>query len=99
MRRFYYLISKSTRRTYGGLNQTALIYKWNRRTHSLEQVATARWCTASYMGEKSEVFQALVKAKQIPRKYLKSSECEWRSGGYFAGEVCNRYQINPVLRS
>ena len=99
MRRFYFRISKSNRRTYGGLDQTAIIYKWNRKAQSLEQVATAEWCTASYMGEIHEVFQALVKAKQIPRKYLESSKCDWRSGGYFFGTVCDKYQIIPVFRS
>ena len=94
MKNFYYKKDKQTRRYYGGLNVTASIYKV--KNGLIVKVGTCKWCTASYRGEVSEVFQALMALGEIPKKWEKSSVCEWRGAGYFAGEVCNHYTIQEL---
>ena len=94
MKKFYYIITESNRRYYGGLNQKAKIYTIKKG--SLVFCCVADWCTASYRGEKSEVFQELMKQGFIPKKYQKSSVAPWRSGGYFDGVVCEKYSIESM---
>jgi len=94
MKVFYYKKDKQTRRYYGGLNVKASIY--TAKKGEIIKVGTCNWCTSSFPGEESAVFQALMSLGQIPKKYEKSSVCEWRGAGYFAGEVCNHYQIKEL---
>lgn len=94
MKIFYYKKEKQTRRTYGGMNVTASIY--TAKKGEIAKVGVCHWCTSAYMGEESEVFQALMELGYIPKKYEKSSVCEWRGAGYFAGEVCNHYNIKEL---
>lgn len=94
MKRFYYTIVKSTRRYYGGCNETANIYTIKKG--ELVFCCSTKWCTASYCGEQSEVYQALIEKGFIPKKWYKSSQNKWRGAGYFAGEVCNHYSIKEI---
>ena len=94
MKVFYYKIDKANRRVYGGLNVRASIYEVKRG--EVLPVGSCRWCTASFRGEESEVFNALVEMKRIPKKWLESSRCSWRGGGYYAGEVCEKYAIKEL---
>ena len=94
---FYFIIKKSTRRTYGGLNEIAEIYTIKKG--ELVYCCDARWTTASYCGEKAEIMQALIKNGFIPKKYYKSSESPFCSGGYFQGVVCDKYEIKEIQAS
>lgn len=94
MKHFYYNIVKSNRRVYGGLNETAKIY--GIKKGRLIYLTSVKWCTASTCGEKSEVFQKLVSEGYIAKKWLKSSESSWSSGGYFSGEVINHFTIERI---
>ena len=94
MKYFYYKKDKQTRRTYGGLNVKASIYTVKKGL--IVKVGTCSWSTASYPGETSAVFQALLTLKQIQKKWEKSSISPWSSGGYFSGEVCNHYSIQEL---
>lgn len=94
MKKFYFLKVKQNRRTYGGLNVKSLLFRIHKG--KLEKIGSCSWCTASYRGETSEVFQALMALGYIPKKYEKSSVCGWRAGGYFAGDVCEKYEITEI---
>lgn len=93
-KQFYFLKVKQNRRYYGGLNVKALLFRIHKG--KLEKIGSCKWCTASYRGEESEVFQALMALGYIPKKYKSSSICGWRAGGYFAGDVCEKYEINEI---
>lgn len=95
MKIFYYKKDKETRRRYGGLLVKTSIY--TAKKGEIVKCGTCEWCTAAYRGEESEVFQDLMALGYIPKKYEKSSVCEWRGPGYFAGEVCNHYQIKELV--
>lgn len=93
-KQFYYLKVKQNRRYYGGLNVKSLLFRIHKG--KLEKIGACNWCTASYRGEESEVFQALMNLGYIPKKYEKSSVCEWRGAGYFDGVVREKYEINEI---
>jgi len=95
MKRYYFKKDSERRRVYGGLNIKASIYEVKRG--AIEKVGTCSWSTVSYRGEKSEVFNALVALGKIPKKWLKSSVCAWRSAGYFSGDVENHYSIEELI--
>lgn len=95
MRKFYFNIYKSTpRRYYGGCNEKARIY--GIKNGELVFCCQAEWCTSSCRGAQSEVYQALIENGFIPKKWYKSSVCEWRGAGYFAGDVCKVYSIKEI---
>lgn len=95
MKKFYYIITESKpRHMYGGMNQKAQIYTIKKGV--LEHCGLAEWCTAAYRGAKHEVFQSLMANGFIPKKYEKSSVCEWRGPGYFDGDVCKKYSIEEM---
>lgn len=94
MKKFYYLKVKQNRRMYGGLNVKALLFRIHKG--KLEKIGSCDWCTSAYRGETSEVFQALMALGYIPKKYEKSSVCEWRGAGYFDGVVREKYEINEI---
>ena len=88
------IITESKNQTYGGVKQKAKVYTIKKG--SLVFCCVASWHTASYMGERHEVFQELMKQGFIPKKYQKSSIAPWRSGGYFDGVVCEKYSIESM---
>ena len=81
-------------RIHGGCLQRAKIYRI--KNNKPVYVGETNWNTASYRGATSEVFNKLIQLKQIPQKYYKSSVCDWRSAGYYAGEVTEKYSISEV---
>lgn len=95
MKTFYYKKDSQRRRTYGGLNVKVSIYGVKNR--EIVKIGSCEWCTSSYKGETSEIFNALVELKQIPKKWLKSSKNEWCSEGYFMGEVKKHYKIKELI--
>ena len=95
MKRFYYIITETKiNRVYGGAKQKANIYTIN--TGKIVYCCSAEWSTSAFRGAKHEVFQSLMSNGFIPKKYEKSSVCEWRGAGYFEGEVCKKYEINEL---
>ena len=94
MKKFYFIITESKARKYGGLNQKAQIYTIKKG--ALKYCCAADWCTAAYRGAIHEVFQSLMANGFISKKYEKSSACAWRGGGYFEGEVRNKYSIEEM---
>ena len=94
MKRFYYKIEKQTRRYYGGLNVRAAVYTVCKGR--IEYIGSCEWCTSSFPGESSAVFQYLMDVGRIPRKWESSSVCEWRGAGYFEGPVCDHYSIEQL---
>ena len=64
MKSFIFTIKKSTVRRYGGMNETAEIYRV--KNNSPFYVGTASWCTASYKGKESEILSAI--KKELTRK-------------------------------
>jgi len=95
MKTFYYKKDSQRRRTYGGLNVKVSLYGVKNR--EIIKLGSCEWCTASYRGDESEVFNALVRLGQIPKKWLKSSESPWSSGGYFIGDVEKHYKIKELI--
>lgn len=93
MKNFYYTIVKDTRTSYGR-KQTANIYTVKR--NNIIFCCATTWNTAGYRGESSEVFNALMKAGYIPKKYYKSSESPNSTGGYFMGDVRKKYGIYMI---
>ena len=91
---FYYKKDKETRRYYGGKNVQVSIYQAKRG--EIVKIGSCSWCTSSYRGETSEVFNALMQLGAIPKKYYKSSVSDWSSGGYFFGVVCDKYDIREL---
>lgn len=92
MKTFVFTITKRTvNRLYGGCKEVAKIYRI--KNNKPVYIGETKWNTASYRGATSEVFNKLIQLKQIPQKYYKSSVCEWRSAGYYAGEVTEKYDI------
>lgn len=51
----------------GGIKVKARIYRIKRNKPELVTLTT--WNTASYKGEDSEVMNALIEAKELPKKY------------------------------
>lgn len=95
MKRFYYIITETKpTRTYGGAKQKAQIYTLKRG--QIVYCCAANWHTSAMRGAKHEVFQSLMANGFIPKKYEKSSVCEWRGAGYFAGEVEKHYSIEEL---
>lgn len=54
------------------------------------------YSTASTRGGKHEVFNFLMENGHIPKKYYKSSQCDWMGPGYFFGEVEKHYNIIEI---
>lgn len=95
MKTFIFTITKRTvNRLYGGCKEVAKIYRI--KNNKPVYVGATSWNTASYRGAVSEVFNKLIELGEIPKKYYNSSVCEWRSSGYFAGDVTNKYSISEV---
>lgn len=80
--RFYFKTIERPRRTYGGMNVTADIYKQT-RNKGLVHLGQTKWQTASYRGEESEVLNEIVKIKKLPKAVLDISESPQGSGGYY----------------
>lgn len=93
MKRFYYTIVKDNRTSYGR-KQTANVYTV--KNNNIIFCCAASWNTAGYRGESSEIFNALMKAGYIPKKYYNSSLSPWSTGGYYSGEVCKKYGIYMI---
>lgn len=95
MKRFYFIITETKpQKTFGGAKQKAQIYTV--KSGQIVYCCAAEWHTSSCRGPKNEVFQSLMANGFIPKKYEKSSVCEWRGAGYFAGPVCEKYEINEL---
>ena len=59
-------------------------------------IGAVEYSTASTRGATHEVFNFLMNNGYIPKKYYKSSECDWMGAGYFFGKVTNFYNIMEV---
>ena len=75
----------------GGSIMRCSIYKITKNIP--EYVGFIDYSTASTCGAISEVFNKLMDLKYIPKKYYNSSKSDWCSGGYYFGEVCEKYKI------
>jgi len=75
-KKFYYKIVKSTKRTYGGRNQTADVF--GIRYSDLKFIGQVKWTTASYKGAESEVYGYLRRRKLVPKGVYK------KDGGYYS---------------
>lgn len=96
MKTFIFTVEKkSINRLYGGRKEIARIYRI--KNNKPVYVGQTSWNAASYRGAVSEVFNKLIDIGQIPKKYYNSSVCEWRSAGYYAGEVTKKYDIWEVV--
>ncbi len=66
------------------------------KNNKLHFIGTTEYNTASCRGAVHECFQKLMEIGEIPKKYEKSSICEWRGSGYFYGEVTEKYSIQEI---
>ena len=62
----------------------------------LVYVTDFSYSTGCCKGATSEVYNALMECGEIPKKWYRSSECEWRGPGYYGGEVCAHYDIQGI---
>ena len=53
----------------------------------LKKISQAKWNTASYRGEDSEVLNQLVRDKVLPKETLSLSKSSNSSGGYYGWEL------------
>lgn len=74
-KKFYYKISKTTKRAMGGRNQTAEVF--GMRYSDLKYIGEVKWNTAAYRGEESEVYHFLNKKGLVSKRVYK------KEGGYY----------------
>lgn len=79
---------------YGCSTMRCTIYKIVKNIP--EYIGFVDYNTASTRGAISEVFNKLMDLKYIPKKYYNSSKTDWSSGGYYFGEVCEKYSIREL---
>ena len=66
---------------YGGFNETAKVFKIVKGKPVF--ITQAEWCTAATYGKESEVMQALIRAKALPRKWFNFSNKGMTGSGYY----------------
>lgn len=93
MKKFYYTVVNHPNRRRN--NRTGSIYYM--RGRSLEYIGDYDETTASTKGTKATVFNRLIELGFIPRKWYRSSVCEWRGPGYFDGPVTEHYSITELF--
>jgi len=82
---FYFKPVKTSTSVYGGRNFKADIFM-NTRS-GLKQVSTAKWNTASYRGDDSEVLNQLVRDNVLPKETLSLSKSSYSGSGYYGWEL------------
>jgi len=92
MKRFYFTDRRDERSRKG--DRILRIYKLKNGT--FQQIAHTVYRPGMTKGAESEVFAALMKCNEIPRKWENSSLCAWRGPGYFDGEVRKYYSIQEI---
>lgn len=75
-------------------NRELTIYRV--KNNKPEYIGIKKFSTGSTRGAQHEAFNYLMDNGYIPKKYYKSSECDWMGAGYFYGEVTNHYNIIEV---
>lgn len=80
-KRFYFKPIKTSTSIYGGRHFKADIFQHTKK--GLKNVGTAKWNTASYRGEESEVLNQLVRDKILPKEVLQISKGTHSGSGYW----------------
>lgn len=94
MKRFYYTDRAEKGHKDQRCNHVLRIYKLvNKDMIFLDE---SEYSTASTPGAESEVFRALIRIGEIPRKWYNSSENSWRGPGYYGGPVMKYYNIKEI---
>ena len=82
---FYYRVRTTSKSRSGGRLQTAEVYKVVRG--KIVKVGEAKWNTAGYKGEQSEVFGLLRRKKLVPAKAYKEGN------GYYSWSISEKYNF------
>jgi hypothetical protein len=92
MKTFIYKETKHNNRTRNNRELTIYHIKNNMPVY----IGNYEYSTGSTRGAKHEVFNYLMDNGYIPKKYYKSSECDWMGPGYFYGNVEKYYSITEI---